>query len=94
MKNATVGRYIPGKSIIHNLDPRVKLTTNIIFIVLVFITKSFVMEAILVAPIFLAFFLSGLRKKQLFSMIKPVLFIGVFLFLINAFIIEPVPGAD
>jgi len=94
MKNATVGRYIPGNSIIHRLDPRIKLATNIIFIVLVFITRSFVMEAVLVTPIIFAFLVSGLRKKQLFNMIKPVVFIGVFLLLINAFIMDPVANTN
>lgn len=94
MPSTSVGRFIPGESVIHRLDPRVKLATNIIFIVLVFITRSFVMEAILVAPIFLAFFLSKLNKKQLLSMLKPVIFIGVFLFLINMLILESDPNAD
>lgn len=94
MTRTAVGRYIPGDSIIYKLDPRIKLLTNIIFIVLVFMTKSFVMEAILIAPILLSFVLSGLKKKQLISMFKPVLFIGIFLFIINTFIFKHDPSAS
>ena len=94
MSRTAVGRFIPGDSIIYRLDPRIKLATNIIFIVLVFITNSFIMQGILVAPIFLAFFISGLKKKQLISMFKPVVFIGIFLFIINTFIVDSNNGSD
>ena len=87
--NITIGKYIPGNSFVHRLDPRVKLFTNILFIVLVFLAKSLLMEAILVAPLILAFLAGGLRPKQLIRMIIPVLFIGAFLFIINVFVIKP-----
>ena len=86
--NVTVGKYIPGKSFVHKLDPRIKLATNILFIVMVFLAKSFILEAILLAPVLIAFFASGLRKRQLIKTLKPVIFIGAFLFIINIFIIQ------
>ena len=86
--NVTVGKYIPGNSFVHRLDPRIKLATNVLFIVLVFLTKSFVMEAILLAPIIFAYMSSGLKKIGLVKTFKPVIFIGVFLFIINIFIIK------
>ncbi len=84
----TVGKYIPGNSIIHKLDPRVKLFANIFLIVLIFLVKNYIQYAILFAPIITAFFLSKMKFRKLFSMLKPVLFITIFLFLINIFTTE------
>lgn len=86
--NITVGKYIPGNSFIHRIDPRIKLATNIIFIVLVFLTKSFIMEAILFLPIFIAYLNSGLMVKKLVKMMVPVILIGMFLFVINSFLVK------
>ena len=65
--DVTVGKYVPGNSIIHKLDPRLKLFGNVLFIVLVFLTKSFIVEAIIFAPVLFAFLLSGLKKRQIFK---------------------------
>ena len=86
--NITIGKYIPGESFVHRLDPRVKLFTNIIFIVLVFLAKTLLMEVILVAPLMFAFIAASLKLKQLIKMIIPVLFIGTFLFVVNIFVIK------
>lgn len=88
MGNVTVGKYVPGESIIHKLNPRVKLAINIIFIVLVFLTKNFIVLGGLLSISMVAFLASGLRKRQLFRMLIPVLFIVVFLFVINAFLLK------
>lgn len=37
MNNITIGQYIPGNSIIHRLDPRTKLISMLVLIVLVFL---------------------------------------------------------
>ena len=87
--NVTVGKYIPGDSIIHKMDPRIKLGTNIIFIVLVFLTKNFIMQSILFVPILLSFFASKLPKKQIIKMLIPVFFIGLFIFLVNLYVLSP-----
>ena len=86
--DVTIGKYFPGNSFIHRLDPRIKLFSNILFIVLIFLTKSFVMEAILLSPILISYLSSGLKKTKLLKTFIPVIIIGSFLFLINVFIIK------
>ncbi|NQZ65957.1 MAG: energy-coupling factor transporter transmembrane protein EcfT [Mycoplasmatales bacterium] len=86
--NITVGKYIPGNSFIHKLDPRIKLLSNILFIVLVFLTKNFIMQAILLSPILVAYFVSKLKLRKLYKMMLPVILIGIFLFLINSFLVK------
>jgi len=90
----TIGKYINGNSVMHKLDPRIKLITNIVFIVLVFLVQSFVMQAILLGTIVIAFFSSSisptlwLKFKQMLKMLIPVITIAIFLFAINIFIID------
>ena len=39
LNDITVGQYIPGKSPVHRLDPRVKILLCIFYIVAVFVAK-------------------------------------------------------
>lgn len=94
MKNVTVGKYIPGVSFIHKLNPRVKLAINIIFIVLTFVINSFIILWSLMIVAILFFLVANLRKTQLFKMLIPVFLIGVFLFVVNSFLITGGYGTD
>ncbi len=88
MNGVSVGKYISGNSIAHKLDPRVKLVVNITFIVLVFLTYNPLMLGIILAPALLLYLMSPLKKIQLLKMILPIIFIGVFVFIINLFVIK------
>ncbi len=76
----TVGQYVEDDSLIHRLDPRVKIFANITLIVLVFLSQHFLTYALILIPVLIAYFCSRLKIKKLFSMLKPVLFISIFLF--------------
>ena len=71
MDNMILGRYIPGNSIVHRLDPRSKLVAMILLILIVFWANNpitnlilFVATAIFVAlsEVPLSFFIKGLRS--------------------------------
>ena len=71
MDNMILGRYIPGNSIIHRLDPRSKLVAMILLIIIAFWANNpitnlilFVATAIFVAlsEVPLSFFIKGLRS--------------------------------
>ena len=42
LKDITLGQYFPGNSIVHRLDPRTKLIAVVLYIVALFLAKSFV----------------------------------------------------
>ena len=48
LSKVLIGRYIPGDSIIHALDPRTKLILTLMFMVIVFIANSWVTYLVLV----------------------------------------------
>lgn len=92
MNGVSVGKYINGNSIAHKLDPRIKLVINIAFIVLVFLTYNPIMLGIILAPALLLYLLSPLKKVQLIKMMLPIIFIGVFVFIINIFVVKSNPA--
>lgn len=52
IRDITIGQYYPADSVIHRLDPRTKLVGTLMFLVSLFLFKSF--AAYLVAAVFLA----------------------------------------
>ena len=47
LKDITLGQYFPGHSLVHRLDPRTKILAVVIYIVALFLAKSFVTYAIM-----------------------------------------------
>ena len=41
LKDITLGQYYPGDSVVHRLDPRVKMILMIVYIVMVFLVQGF-----------------------------------------------------
>ena len=52
LRDITLGQYYPANSVIHKLDPRVKLFGTVVFIISLFVFQSFWGYA--VATLFLA----------------------------------------
>ncbi len=70
MNKLIFGRFIPGDSLIHRLDPRVKLIASFYFIAIIFLANNwqsylflgaFTMFAVFLSKINLNFFLKGVR---------------------------------
>ncbi|MGX7014742.1 energy-coupling factor transporter transmembrane component T family protein [Vagococcus silagei] len=70
MNKLLLGRFIPGDSFVHRLDPRAKLLTSFYFIIIIFFCNNFVsfgvmflfvLAAILASKINLGFFIKGVK---------------------------------
>ncbi|WP_342252535.1 energy-coupling factor transporter transmembrane component T [Spiroplasma endosymbiont of Amphibalanus improvisus] len=83
------GRYIPKDSIIHRMDPRLKLFMLITLIATVFFRIGFTGFAIILATVLFLFLLSKLRISMLLRIWKFILFIFISLCLINFFLVSP-----
>ena len=79
------GRFIPGTSFVHRLDPRSKLTFVFLFIVAVFLANNTATYAILLGFTLLVIFSSRIRLYFLLNGLKPILFLIVFTFLMHIF---------
>ncbi len=41
IRDITLGQYYPGNSVIHKLDPRIKIMATLLYIVALFVVKDF-----------------------------------------------------
>ena len=82
LKDVTLGQFFPGKSILHRLDPRMKIILTLFYIVLIFLAKSLVSYVLLIAFVIFLLLISKLPIRPVLKGIKPVLF-TVFSFFIN-----------
>jgi len=85
LKDITLGQYFPGKSFIHRLDPRTKLIAVILYIVALFLAKSFVTYGIMLAVLVISIGVSKVPPKSILRGMKPILFIVVFTAVLNLF---------
>jgi energy-coupling factor transport system permease protein len=77
------GRYVPGDSFVHRLDPRSKLLFVFMFIIAVFLANNTVTYALLLAFTLLVIFIARIRLYFLFNGLKPILFLIIFTLLMH-----------
>ena len=86
IRDITIGQYYPADSVIHKLDPRTKLAATAVYIISLFMFKSFV--GYLIAGLFLAMVIK--LSKVPFSFIvrglKPILVLLIFTAAFNLFL--------
>ena len=67
MQNMLMGRYIPGDSIIHRMDPRSKLLVMIAFVVIIFLAHDWLGYLLLVLYTLAGVLLSKISVSYLFK---------------------------
>lgn len=85
MEKMIFGRFIPGNSLIHQMDPRAKISFVFVFIAIVFIANSAITYGILLGFTLLVVFLSKIRLYFLINGLKPVFILLIFTFLLHLF---------
>ncbi|MBQ3459115.1 MAG: energy-coupling factor transporter transmembrane protein EcfT [Solobacterium sp.] len=88
MGNITLGRYIPLDSPIHKMDPRAKIMAMLLVLVAIFFPAGWIGYAIIFAAASLTIILARLSFTFIWKAMKPMLFMLVFLFVINAFLLK------
>lgn len=78
MQNMIMGRYIPGDSLIHRLDPRSKLLVMIAFVVVIFLAKDWLGYGLLTLYTFLGVAMTGISVGYFLKGLRPM--IGLILF--------------
>ena len=85
MKNVALGQYFPGNSLMHRLDPRVKLLLTIAVIVLIFFVHTYWGYLAVLAMLMLAVACSRISFKFVLKGIKPMWFVILLTFVMNIF---------
>lgn len=86
MDKLILGRYIPGNSIIHRLDPRSKLLAMFLFILLIFWANNLVTNLLLFVFVFSLVLLSKVPLKFFLKGIQSMVFIIAFTTLFQLFL--------
>ncbi len=88
MNNIALGRYIPLNSPIHHLDPRTKIIGLILMMIAIFIPAGWFGYLLVGTAVFILTLLAKLKLSFLWRSMKPMLFMLVFLLVINLFIVR------
>lgn len=85
---AIIGRYWPGASVIHRMDPRAKLLMSLAVMVIIFCAQTF--AGLLVCAVFTValFRLAEIPLGSAFKSIVPLLFIIAITALLNVFFVQ------
>ena len=88
MSNFALGSYMPMDSVVHKMDPRSKIIIMLLLMISIFIPSG--ITGYICIGIFICFvlFLSKLSIKYDFRSMKPMLFMMIFLLVINVLVIK------
>ncbi|HET6871763.1 MAG TPA: energy-coupling factor transporter transmembrane component T [Sporolactobacillaceae bacterium] len=79
-----IGQYVPGDSVIHHMDPRAKLIGVFLFVFIVFLANNYWTYGLLLVFTVLGVLLSRVPISFVYRGLKPVIFIIIFTFVLNA----------
>ena len=85
MRDITLGQYFPTDSVIHRLDPRVKIVSLIAYIVLIFCTFNYYALALMAAAVIFIVLLSNVPFKMYLKSLKVIIIIVVITSVLNLF---------
>ena len=88
LKNITIGQYFPGDSLLHRLDPRVKVVLTVAYLVAVFVPQNWYGLAAAVAFLFVTIALSKLPLKLITKSLKPILPVILLTAVLNVFYVS------
>lgn len=87
LRDITLGQYYSSDSLIHRLDPRVKIIAAVLFIIELFLVKTFAGFAVCGVALALVVVISGVPLRFILRGLKPILLILLFTFFLNMFMI-------
>jgi len=88
LTDITIGQYFPGNSLLHRLDPRIKILLTVAFIVMIFIPSNWFGLGAAVLYLGVAIACSGLPLRLIWKSVKPILIIVLFTAILNVFYVN------
>lgn len=93
MANISIGRYTPYDTFLHRLDPRTKLVSMILIMVMIFFSygstwTNLIVYGVLMVLIYILTKVAHITLKQLFRQLKLIWVMMLFLFVINLFTVK------
>lgn len=88
LKDITIGQYVPGDSLVHKLDPRIKIIMSFIYIIAIFIVNNYLGCGIVFLFTLFAILISQISFKYIFNGLKPIIVLVIITALLNMFMTD------
>ena len=85
-KQIVLGQYIPGDSLVHRLDPRVKILATLAYMISIFFIDDFIFFIPVVLYILLVVSICKIKLSRLLKGLRPILMILIITSLFNLFL--------
>ncbi|MEF9878744.1 MAG: energy-coupling factor transporter transmembrane component T [Clostridia bacterium] len=85
LSDITLGQYLPGDTLVHRMDPRMKIILTLLYIAAIFCVTSPLWYVIPLFYVLLSAKLAGLTLKHMLKAIKPLRFLLILTFILNLF---------
>ena len=88
IREITLGQYYPGSSILHRLDPRIKLLGTLVYIVCLFISKNIFTYALAILALVSLVIISRVPFSHMVKGLRPIIFVLLLSVLFNLFLTQ------
>lgn len=88
LKDITIGQYYPSDSVVHRLDPRLKIILSFIYIIAIFFIRNFLGFLLLTLFVTALSSISKIPMKFLLKGLKPLLILMSITALLNLFMTD------
>lgn len=85
LKDITIGQYLPGETVIHRLDPRVKISVTMIMMICLFLIRHFIFLGAIAVFLLVVIALAKIPPKILIRGLRPMVLILVIALFFNVF---------
>ena len=83
LNGITLGQFMPGKTLVHQLDPRMKIILTMLYVAIVFCVSSPLWYVFPMLYLALTARQAGLKFKQLWKSVRPLRFLLILTFVLN-----------
>jgi len=88
IRDITLGQFYPAESVIHRVDPRLKIIITLVYIVTLFFVRDFITYAFVVICLCTVIIISKVPFRYILRGMKPIFIILIFTFTLNMLMTE------
>lgn len=88
LKDITIGQFFPGNSVIHKMDPRMKIIATLLYIIMLFLASHPLSLSVGIVLLILFYKISGIPMKMVTKSLKPMIPIVLFTSILNIFFVS------
>jgi len=88
LKDITLGQFFPGDTVVHRLDPRIKLVLMLFYITALFLAKGILAYGLMFVALLTSLTLSRIKPKAVLRGLRPVIIIISITVILNVFFVR------